>query len=432
MLYLFPALLVANTLACASAEPAPTTEAAAQPAPQVTPAAAPQSPAPTPTPVPAANLPVEARFAAWKQRTLSDLSRRYSAEAAQSVLGPAQFRPALLESDSNQPEFTRPIWGYLDSAVAESRVRPGRDNLAAFGALFDRIEARYNVPREVVAAIWGLESQYGTNMGDNPVVDALATLAFEGRREALFTTQIEALVDLVNRGRLDAGDLRGSWAGAIGMTQFLPATLRDYGVDFDGDGRIDLRGSEADALASAAHYLARFGWQPGQPTYVEVRLPTGFDFALADNATARPARVWRELGAVPVDGELPASALEADAKLYLPAGARGPAFLLFPNFDVIKRYNPSTSYALGIAGLAKAFRGEVPVVQDFPRDDQPLSFSDKRALQQRLQDLGFDPGGVDGIVGPGTRRAVRAWQGANGLPADGYVEQTLFRRIMGA
>lgn len=381
----------------------------------------------------------DARFERWKRAFATRMLARYDvpgfdADGVRGLLDGLAFQPQLLERDSNQPEFTRPVWSYLDSAVAASRVRPGEENLSIYRDLFDRIEARYGVDREVLTAIWGLESQYGGNMGDAPVPSALATFAFEGRRAAMFTAQLEALVQLVAEGRLDPDGLVGAWAGAMGQTQFMPQTLRDYGVDFDGDGRLDLRGSEADALGSAAHYLARSGWVPERPALVEVALPRDFDYALADGTTRRSVADWTARGvrAVPKSGAAALSALGADeAKLLVPAGHRGPAFLAFKNFDVIKRYNNSTAYAMGISGLADTFRGLEPVVRPWPRKDEALSRSDKEAMQRRLTELGYDTQGVDGVIGPATRQAIRAWQSANGHVADGYVEKGLLAEILG-
>ena len=427
------ALGLANLFACATSPQAPVT--AEEPTSntvvlnEAEPAASPREPAAST--VPAANLPIEARFAQWKQGFIARMSERYDPAVVERLIGPAELRTELFERDENQAEFVKPVWSYLDTAIADSRVQPGRENLELYSTTFDAVESRYRVPREILTAIWGLESQYGGFMGDYPVVDTLSSFAFEGRRSDMFTEQLEALVGLVASGKLKEDQLLGGWAGAMGMTQFMPATLRDYAVDFDGNGVIELRSSEADALGSAAHYLARFGWVPDQPAYVEVSLPQGFDYALADGATKRSVAEWARLGAAPVTGGTFDPTLgSAEAKLVLLAGARGPAFLTLKNFDVIRRYNNSTSYALGIAGLAKTFAGEVPVVRDWPRDDQPLGRSDIELMQEALTRQGYDTRGVDGVVGPATRRAIRAWQAANGLPADGYVEQTLLRRML--
>ena len=397
-----------------------------------------------PPPVKIAETPVavdarsqEQRYTDWKTAFTARISAKYGAAVVEPLLADMAIRPALLVKDENQAEFVKPVWSYLDGAVSASRVRPGEENLSVFADVFDEVEARYNVEREYLTAIWGLESQYGTIMGDYPVVDSLSTFAFEGRRSEMFTTQLEALVELVAEGKLRRDDLLGGWAGAMGMTQFMPATMRDYAVDFDGDGTIDLRGNERDALGSAAHYLSRFGWVPGQPAMMEVRVPEGFDYGLADGSTKRQAEEWAAMGVLPIkpsmNGTLyPSDVAFADAKLLIPAGAKGPAFLTFKNFDVIKRYNNSTSYAMAIAGLAQTFAGEVPVRKDWPRGDQPLNTEQKEQLQTRLTALGYSTGGVDGQIGPMTRKAIRAWQRANRLPADGYVEMGLFERIMTA
>ena len=431
-------LAAANLFACATSpadplvvegeQPVTNTEVLDETAPAQE--AAPTPTEPTPASVPAANLPIEARFAQWKQGFIARMSQRYDPATVERLIAPAQLRPELFEQDANQAEFVKPVWSYLDTAIADTRVRPGRENLQLFSTTFDEVEARYRVPREILTAVWGLESQYGTIMGDYPVVDTLSSFAFEGRRSEMFTNQLEALVGLVASGMLREDQLLGGWAGAMGMTQFMPATLRDYAVDFDGNGVIELRSSEADALGSAAHYLSRFGWVPGQPAYVEVQVPTGFDYALADGSTKRSVAEWAQLGVAPVSGSFDPAIGASEAKLVLLAGARGPAFLTLKNFDVIKRYNNSTSYALAVAGLAKTFDGEIPVVRDWPRDDQPLGRSDIELMQEALTRQGYDTRGVDGVVGPATRRAIRAWQAANGLPADGYVEQTLLQRIL--
>ena len=420
---LSPLLSIALLAACATQAPAPVV---AQSSTQAVPASA-------PAPAPMAD-DREARFQRWKSAKLADLSARFDPALVARVVGPMALRPQVVERDTNQPEFVRPVWGYIDSAVTPSRLEPGRENLVAYDDVFRRVGERYRVDPEYLTAIWGLETSYGANMGGNALVDAFGTLGFEGRRAEFFSTQLDTLVELVAEGKLAEDQLIGSWAGATGQTQFIPTTIRDYAVDMDGNGRFDLRESELDALGSAAHYLSRSGWVAGQPAMVEVALPDGFDYGLGDGRTKRSVGEWLRLGVQPSPEYLgDPSLLNArdEAKLLVPAGARGPKFLLLKNFDVIKRYNPSTSYAMGITALAETLKGRDPIRAAWPRDDRPLTSDDNRALQARLNQLGYNVGEVDGIVGPATRSAVRDWQRANGLTPDGYVEQGLLARILG-
>ena len=267
-------------------------------------------------------------------------------------------------------------------------------------------------------------------MGDYYPVNALATFAFEGRRTAFGENQLYALLDLLKAGSVRQDQLISSWAGAMGMTQFIPATFRDYAVDFDGDGNKDLWDNESDALGSAAHYLSRHGWRWGEPVMTEVTVDAGFDYSLLER-TKKTVNEWTALGVRPIGGQRwSAEAGFLDAKLIAPGGHRGPKLLTFKNFDVIKKYNNSTSYAMGITVLGEALRGKSVITTDWPRADKPLSFSDKKAMQRKLNQLGFDVGGVDGIIGPGTRKAIRAWQKSRGFPADGYMEQKLFAQLV--
>ena len=267
-------------------------------------------------------------------------------------------------------------------------------------------------------------------MGDYYPVDALATFAFEGRRKAFGENQLFALLDLLKAGSVRQDQLISSWAGAMGMTQFIPATFRDYAVDFDGDGNKDLWDNEADALGSAAHYLSRHGWRWGEPVMTEVSIDTGFDYSLLER-TKKSVNEWTALGVRPIGGQRwSADAGFLEAKLIAPGGHRGPKLLTFKNFDVIKKYNNSTSYAMGITVLGEALRGKSVISTDWPRSDKPLSFTDKKAMQRKLNQLGFNVGGVDGVVGSGTRKGIRAWQASRGFPADGYMEQRLFAQLM--
>jgi membrane-bound lytic murein transglycosylase B len=356
-------------------------------------------------------------------------------EALRAGIGGATFDSAMrdiglnedsIRRESAQPEFTRPIWAYLDSAVSDTRIENGRRALAEQAQTLAAIEARFGVEREVIVAIWGLESSYGTLRGSTPVIESLASLGFQGRRQAFFRQQLIGALQIVQAGDVAPGAMVGSWAGAMGHTQFIPTSYLAYAVDFDGDGRRDIWSDDpTDALASAAAYLARFGWQRGQPPLVEVRLPAGFDPRLA--GSRRPVAGWTALGLSAQTGaRLPQS---GEATLMFPAGTQGPAFLAFDNFRVIKRYNNADAYAIAIAHLADRLRGAGPFVGNWPRDDRPLSPEERRELQQLLQRAGHYSGEIDGRVGQGTLAAVQAWQSANGMAPDGYVSLALLQRM---
>lgn len=377
-------------------------------------------------------LAAEQRFALWQSDfTNRALAKGYAPQLLADTVGRARINEKALERDSTQPEFTRPVWAYINSAANPDRIRNGQAEMAEHTAEFDDIERIYGVPRQILTAIWGLESAYGKILGTHDIIDSLSTFAFEGRRKKFGETQLFATLDLIQSGAVRIEQLKGSWAGAMGMTQFIPSTFRDYAVDFDRNGNTDLWGSEADALASAANYLTRSGWKVGQPVMSEVILPNGFDYSSVETVR-KPVAQWVARGVMPANGMTYSPAASAlDAKLLAPAGHRGPKFLTFRNFDAIKKYNNSTSYVMGISSLGDALVGETAIRNPWPESDKPISFEDKKQLQQRLTALGYDTGGVDGQVGPATRKAIRAWQSANGVPADGYVEQALFRRIMG-
>lgn len=358
------------------------------------------------------------------------IAKGYDKTLVQTVIGTAKINPKAIKSDKNQPESTKPVWAYVDTAASPVRLKQGRAKLAENEILFNAIEMRYGVDRHVLTSIWGLESAYGKIIGTDNMVDSLATLAFEGRRQQFFESQLYAILDLLTRGEVRRDQLFGSWAGGMGMTQFIPTTFRDYAVDYDENGNKNLWTDAGDAMASTAYYLSRFGWRNTEPVLTEVILPNGFDYGLADGSK-RTISGWAGMGIRPVGGEKWSDeSLFLEAKLLLLAGADGPVFLTFKNFDVIKKYNNSTSYALGITVLAEGLHEKQTITRDWPRADKPLSFSDKKALQSALTRQGFDTKGIDGRLGPNSYRAIRAWQKANGFPADGYVEQTLLKTLL--
>jgi len=331
---------------------------------------------------------------------------------------------------ANQPEFTKAVWAYVDTAASTARIETGQNKMTEVDPVLDVIEARYRVPREVLTAIWGLESSYGRILGTHDIVDSLSTFAFEGRRQKFGEQQLFALLDLLASGDVQREQLTGAWAGAMGMTQFIPTTFRDYAVDLDGNGNKDLWTDPGDALASAANYISRSGWRAGEPVMTEVKLPSDFDYAVTDGSR-KTVNNWTALGVQPVSGQRWSTAAGfLEAKLIAPGGAKGPKFLTFKNFDVLKRYNNSTSYVMGISVLADALVRKPGIQQDWPRSDKLLSFENKKSMQQKLTELGFDTQGVDGRIGPNSRKAIRAWQASNGLTADGYMEQRLFKKLM--
>lgn len=338
-----------------------------------------------------------------------------------------QYLPRVVEQDRAQPEFTRTVWDYLDSAVTPQRIATGQDKLAQLRSVADAAAARYGVPANVIVAIWGIESNFGSNYGDTPTIDALATLAFEGRREDWARGQLLAALKILRSGDIARADMVGSWAGAMGQTQFLPSNFLAYAVDADGDGRRDVWGSMADVIASTANFLARSGWQAGQPSSVEVRLPPGFDPGRADDALRQSGAQWAAEGVRTIDGAaLPEL---TDAAILLPAGARGPAFLIGANFRAILRYNNSASYALAVGLLAQRLVGGPGVQAPWPRDLPALTRSQLLALQTALNQRGFASGTPDGMIGPATRDGLRRYQRSIGLPADGYPTLDLLQRL---
>ena len=423
-------LAAPGSLVPAAARAAP--PAFASPEPDASPGPARRSgapmadPAPDPVPVQAVS---DAGFQAWIQ----GFRGRALARGVRTDVFDAAFRgvgldPEVIRRDRNQSEFTKTIWDYLDSAASDSRIRNGRDALRRYARLLDAIEARYGVEKEVVAAIWGLESAYGTFRGDMDVIRSLATLAYDSRRGRFFEGQLLAALRILQSGDVSPRAMTGSWAGAMGHTQFIPTSYLDYAVDATGDGRRDIWSDDpTDALASTAAYLSRFGWTRGQPWGVEVRLPAGFDYAQARRDLERMPSEWAREGVVGVDGR-PVRDF-GRASVLLPAGARGAAFLIFGNFAVLERYNTADAYVVGVGHLADRLRGGGAIRASWPRGDRALTGPERRELQQRLTARGFDTRGVDGKIGPLTIEAVRAYQRSLGLAPDGYASLDVLRRL---
>lgn len=352
-----------------------------------------------------------------------------SSSTFQHVFSGMDPDPDTLRLMSQQSEFVKPIWEYLDSAVSEDRVARGRELLEQYDEVLQQIEARYGVDREAVLAIWGMETNYGTFMGRHNVVRALATLAYGApRREAFWQKELIKALGIIQAGHIRFEDMEGSWAGAMGHTQFMPSSWEAYAADFNGDGLRDIWTSVPDALASTAYYLHKHGWETGKTWGYEVELPAGFDFHLADEKTTLTLGEWTRRGISRVNGKgFPRSSDRA--VLVLPAGASGPAFLMLRNFFVIKRYNKATPYALAVGHLADRIIGGGPLTGDWSREYLPLSRAEVTELQQELNRRGFDVGDADGKVGPATRGAIQAYQQSRGLIPDGYPSVVLLARI---
>jgi lytic murein transglycosylase len=336
--------------------------------------------------------------------------------------------PTVLESLDFQPEFRTPIWDYLAGLVDEERVDDGRAMLAEHAELLRRVQAQYGVDPETVVAVWGVESNYGRTFGKKPLLASLATLSCAGRRQAFFRSELFATLRLIQAGDLRPEGLVGSWAGAFGHTQFMPSTYARIAVDFDGDGRRDLVGSIPDALASTANYLKRSGWRTGQAWGREVVLPAGFDASVNGRQARRPLSAWLARGVKSADGSLLSASDDATA-LLLPAGPKGPAFLVHKNFDAIYSYNAAESYALAIAHLSDRLRGRGPLVAAWPTDDPGLSRRERRELQELLVARGHDIGEVDGMIGSRSREALKLEQARLGQPADGRAGQRILQAL---
>jgi membrane-bound lytic murein transglycosylase B len=336
----------------------------------------------------------------------------------------------IMDLMDSQPEFTKAIWDYLDILVNDNRLAKGREVLAKYKPQFDAAEKAYGVDRYAIAAIWGIESNYSSQMGDRSVLQSTATLACIGRRQPYFKDEFLSALEILHRGDLRPEQLRGSWAGAFGPTQFMPTAFKRYAVDADGDGRRDVVDDAADLIASTANNLKKDGWQSGQSWGYEVVVPAGFNYMLADRGKAMTTAQWEHLGLKRTANQpFPHSADKA--YLLAPAGAEGPSFLMLQNFRVIMKYNPAEAYALAIGHFADRLRGGAPFVQPWPRQERVLSRAERLELQQLLVQRGFYRGTPDGQLGGQTREALRGFQASIGAPADGFASAEVLERLRG-
>jgi len=356
-------------------------------------------------------------------------ARGISAGTLDKVLAGVSYIPRVIELDRRQPEFTTTFWQYLEKRVSQSRIDRGKAMLKKHATLLKKVEALYGVPPRFLVAFWGLESNFGDYTGKFPLIDSLATLAYDPRRSKFFSEQLLAALEIIDRGDI-ASDVKASWAGAMGNTQFIPTTYRAYAIDFDGDGKRDLWGSLPDVFASSAHYLSKAGWQREETWGREVRLPKGFDFGLSGLSNHLKLKEWQAKGVRRADGrDLPVA--DISAALVLPAGANGPAFLVYKNFEIILVWNRSILYAVAVGHLADRLIGAAPLVAKKPLNDKALSRSDMKEIQRLLGQKGFDAGPADGIAGSKTRNAIKAYQRKAGLPPDGFADAGLLVHLQG-
>jgi lytic murein transglycosylase len=404
--------------------------------PEPAPEAPPSSPAPPLTAGPGGAFDFassgNAQFDGWRAQFAAKASaagrRTRDIQSVLDGLVPVEAT-AQAQSFDNQAEFVKPIWDYARTAVSPTRIANGQAKLAQNVQIFDAIEASYSPPREIIAAVWGMETSYGGFIGTDDAPRVLASQAAVGRRKDFNETELMAIMRLIEDGSATRDQFRkASFAGALGQTQFMPSSIIAYGRDFDRDGKKDLWGNAGDALASAANYLTGYGWKKDQPWAVEAIIPEGFQYANGDGRKLTVA-AWKAMGITPVIYGSFGSADALSAELFLPAGSYGPAFLLFDNFFVIKRYNNADSYALAIGLLADRLAGRPEMTRPWPTEIQMLTQQQARDLQAGLNKLGFSAGSVDGIIGRGTRAALQRFQTSKGLVADGFPTLQMLEQV---
>ena len=339
----------------------------------------------------------------------------------------AQLLPRVIALDRSQPEFISPFLSYLEKRVDTNKVAQGKRQLQMHADLLAQVQAQYDVPKEVIVAFWGMETNYGHHKGHFNLPSSLMTLAYEGRRSDFFRDQLLKAMRIVDDGHNTVPNLKGSWAGAMGHMQFMPSTMLKYGVDADGDGRINLSTSLDDAFASAANYLAQVGWRKDEPISLQVKLPAHFDYQQAQLSQRKTTREWQKLGVVDVN-EAPLPMLE-NAAILLPQGWQGPAMMVFSNFDVVMDWNKSVNYALSVSVLSQQLQGDMREISAEQAEKTALSYSQILTLQEKLNASGFDCGVPDGFPGAKTQAAIRQYQATQQLPQDGFASPSLYQRL---
>ncbi|MBL4873128.1 MAG: lytic murein transglycosylase [Rhodobacteraceae bacterium] len=374
-------------------------------------------------------LATAADFDTWrKEFRATALAAGISASTFDTAFYTVEYDPHSAKTDANQAEFVRPIWEYLDNAVSASRIFTGKAKARTMKELLDKLERKYRVDGEILLAIWGMETNFGTFRGNTYTIEALANAAYNGRRRAFAESELIAALKILARGDITPARMLGSGGGAMGHTQFMPTTYLRFSIDQDRDGKTNIwSDNPTDALASTANYLRVLGWEKDQPWGMEVTVPRHFNYALIGEYETRNSGFWNGRGVRGVDGgKIPNHGPTA---LIAPAGANGPVFAIFPNFQVIRQYNMSVSYSLAIGHLSDRINGGKAFKANWPRSDPPMTRANQREIQTLLQKRGFNVGPIDGMIGPKTVEAIQAFQVSEGLLADGYATRNLLNRL---
>ncbi|MEB8434076.1 lytic murein transglycosylase [Cocleimonas sp. KMM 6892] len=374
----------------------------------------------------------DANFEKWKQEFKTEaLEQGIKASFLERSLAGLKLDPDVIKLDNSQPEFTRSIWDYLNNATSDSRIKKGRSLMKKYDALFDLVEDKYGVQREIILAIWALESDFGRNYGNKNVIRSLATLAYASvskKRTEFARKELLISLKIVQSFKIHTKDLVGSWAGAMGQPQFMPSSYLKYAVDQNADGIIDLWQTVPDVVGSIAHFLAEAGWRKDESWGVEVTIPSKFDWRLNSASYELRFEQWQDLNVTQINGKDFPYPLR-QASLFIPAGQFGPKFLVTHNFEVIKRYNNSSSYALAVAQLSRLLATGEKIQASWPVNDKALSRYEVEEIQMRLNLEGYSPGLADGKIGIKTREAIRAWQVEQGYAGDGYANMHLLRLL---
>jgi membrane-bound lytic murein transglycosylase B len=369
-------------------------------------------------------------FETWRNDLLIEAKQQGIRETTLASIKPfLKFNDKVIELDQQQPEFTQTFWTYVDKRLSQVRVQAGKLQAFRHETLLKKIEHEQGLPAEILLAFWGLETNYGTYLGNFNTLEALTTLAYDPRRSRFFRKELLSAIKIVDQGHISARDMKGSWAGAVGQMQFMPSVFIKHATDADGDEKANLWTSTEDALTSAAIYLKRSGWQPKQPWLQEILLPNRFDYALADGKQAFKRDELIQLGITPIANQAWQGQVTDTLTLILPAGHDGPAFAVWPNFNVIKRWNNSNNYALSVGLLAHKLAGQAGLSAKAPSNAKPWPKSLIAQVQQTLTDKGYDTGGVDGWFGSKSTQALRQFQKAHNLPADGYPNQATLEKL---